>query len=155
MKALDVAAHVINYCIEIGNPITNLKLQKILYFLDMTYLVNTRVKLIDDEFFEAWQYGPVIQNVYDKYSSYAASPIETMQKFDEELPANYKVNILNKIARLSNTRVWDLVEISHKKGSPWDITYNNGLGNHNIIENSLLEQYANSIREKANDRRAK
>ena len=155
MKALDVAAHVINYCIEIGNPITNLKLQKILYFLDMTYLVNTRVKLIDDEFFEAWQYGPVIRNVYDKYSSYAASPIETMQKFDEELPANYKVNILNKIARLSNTRAWDLVEISHKKGSPWDVTYNNGLGNHNIIENSLLEQHANSIREKANDRRAK
>lgn len=146
MRAMDVAAHVINHCINIGNPISNLKLQKILYLLNMTYLVNTKSMLIDDKLFEAWQYGPVIKEVYDKYSSYAASPIDAEQSFSEELPMENRDNILAKISTLSQTRAWDLVDISHKKGGPWDIVYKNGVGNHQAIKNSLLEDYANNIR---------
>lgn len=150
MKALDVAAHIINHCIEIGNPITNLKLQKILYFLDMTYLVNAGDRLIED-YFEAWQYGPVIKEIYNKYSSYAASAIELKQEFQEDLPEEYKKRIINKIESLANTRAWDLVDISHEKGSPWDITYNGGLGNHKIIDNSLLLKNAQEIKARQND----
>ena len=149
MKALDVAAHTINHCIDIGNPITNLKLQKILYFLDMTYLVNVGERLIDENF-EAWQYGPVVKEVYDKYSSYAASPIELKQEFKEELPDGYEKKIANKIETLANTRAWDLVDISHKKGSPWDVTYRNGLGNHKVIDSNLLIKNAEEIRAKQN-----
>lgn len=152
MKALDLAAHIINHCIKIGNPITNLKLQKILYFLDMTYLVNVKKRLINENF-EAWQYGPVVKEVYDKYSSYAASPIELEQAFKEELPDGYEKKITNKIETLANTRAWDLVDISHKKDSPWDKTYKGGLGNHKIIDNSLLYKNAEEIRTRQNAQR--
>lgn len=38
MKALDVAKYIINKCIELNKPISNLQLQKIMYFVHLGYL---------------------------------------------------------------------------------------------------------------------
>ena len=46
MKAKELAKHIIDYCISINNPISNLQLQKILYFVDMFYLIHKNVRLI-------------------------------------------------------------------------------------------------------------
>ena len=145
MKALNVAAHIINKCIDLDMPVSNLKLQKMLYFLDMTYLVNTGKRLIDEDF-EAWQYGPVIKDVYERFSSYAATPIELKQDFSENFPSKYANEIQQKINNLARIRTSYLVDISHKEGTPWDIVYNNGMGNHRIISNTILYEYAKNIR---------
>ncbi|MBE3022156.1 Panacea domain-containing protein [Campylobacter sp. 7477a] len=147
MKALDVAAHIINRCIDMGTPISNLKLQKIMYFLDITYLINRHRRLIDDNF-EAWQYGPVIEEVYDRYSPYAANFINIRQDPNEDFPQDDLQRINAKIDNLANTDVWRLVELSHKSDSPWKKTYKEGQGNHEIIDNSLLFEYAETIRKK-------
>ena len=68
MKALDLAAYIVNLCIEKGNPVSNLQLQKIMYFTHLYYLRNYKSKLITDLPFEAWKFGPVIEQVYYKYS---------------------------------------------------------------------------------------
>ena len=46
--------------------ITNLKLQKILYFAQCAYLALYDKPLFEDEVL-AWEYGPVISSVYNKY----------------------------------------------------------------------------------------
>ena len=38
MKAQDLAVYIINRAIEFGNPVSNLKLQKKLYFVNLLYL---------------------------------------------------------------------------------------------------------------------
>lgn len=38
--ALDIAAYIVQYCHETGTIVSNLKLQKILYFLQAEFLVN-------------------------------------------------------------------------------------------------------------------
>ena len=40
-NVLDIAKYVIYYCTKKGYLITNLKLQKILYFIQAIFLVNT------------------------------------------------------------------------------------------------------------------
>ena len=54
--------------------ITNLKLQKMLYFVQAYYLAKLDKPLFSDKI-EAWKYGPVIPGVYKKYKSKESNPI--------------------------------------------------------------------------------
>lgn len=75
-RAMDVADEIITLAQEKGHPVSNLKLQKMMYFLNALSLVQSEHPLIDDgQMFEKWDYGPVIHSVYSEYSVYGASPI--------------------------------------------------------------------------------
>ncbi|EIY3538188.1 DUF4065 domain-containing protein [Campylobacter jejuni] len=141
MKAENVAKHIINYCLSINNPISNLQLQKILYFIDIYYLIRTNKRLIEDENFKAWDYGPVIENVYKKYSFFASNPINIYQNFTEEFNENIKGELYGYIDKLSKMYPSVLVEKSHELGSPWDKTKR-----YEIILPELLEEYASNFR---------
>ena len=54
-----LAQYILYTCIEQGEPISNLQLQKILYFIQGEYLSKIGKPLFEADF-EAWQYGPVI-----------------------------------------------------------------------------------------------
>ena len=143
MKALDLAAYIVNLCIEKANPVSNLQLQKIMYFTHLYYLRNYKSKLITDLPFEAWKFGPVIEQVYYKYSIYVANPIINKEKLDANVEQEIKrIGLDQVIINLSNYHFYELVEYSHKKGGAWDKTYQNGLGNHQIISDNLIEETA-------------
>ena len=54
--------------------VSNLELQKILYIAHMIYLGNESVPLIDENF-EAWDYGPVIPELYQHVKGFGAKPV--------------------------------------------------------------------------------
>jgi uncharacterized phage-associated protein len=54
---------------EGGELISNLKLQKLLYYMQGFHLVIFDTPLFEEEI-EAWQYGPVVPEVYHKYKIY-------------------------------------------------------------------------------------
>lgn len=58
-----------------GEPITNLKMQKLLYYVYVWYLVKKGERCFDEKF-QAWPIGPVLQSVYDKLKVYGSSPID-------------------------------------------------------------------------------
>lgn len=72
--ALEIADYIIKYSVDSDNPINNLKLQQLLYFLWIDYYNNTSIELFQDEFC-AWQIGAVIPKVYYAYCQYAGLPI--------------------------------------------------------------------------------
>lgn len=73
--ALDVANYVLGYySFEKNINISNLKLQKLLYFLQANHLVMADYPLFVDEI-EAWNFGPVIYNVYRKFMIYGGGSI--------------------------------------------------------------------------------
>ena len=47
-QVMDVARYIINYCTEQGKPVSNLKLQKMLYYLWIDYYKNTNEYLFDE-----------------------------------------------------------------------------------------------------------
>lgn len=75
-NAMDVADSIIVNAQEVGHPVSNLQLQKIMYFLNAIHLVDDNgTPLIDDDHFEKWDYGPVIRSVYSEYSIHGANTI--------------------------------------------------------------------------------
>lgn len=118
-SALDIAKYVITFCFGEGNPISNLQLQKILY-----YIQGYSFALRDEEAFEeeilAWQYGPVIKGVYDFFSVYAAMPIENI--FEIEIKEKMFEKMIQVITLDKMYRpVWKLVEQTHNE-APWKYT---------------------------------
>ena len=113
-----------------GSQVTNLSLQKILYFVHGRFLVEEGAPLIAGSF-EAWQYGPVNLPVYDSFKRFGSGPITgrasrrdlaSRKEFPAELPGDTElcqriVDLAQPYFRLTAGR---LVELSHAKNSPWD-----------------------------------
>ena len=60
--------------IEEGNFVTQMKLQKLVYFAHGYHLAKYKEPLIKEEF-QAWQFGPVIPKIYQEYKYYGSNPI--------------------------------------------------------------------------------
>lgn len=131
-----VAGYTVSKCINDGLPISNLQLQKILYYIQKRYLRDDETAFDDD--FEAWQFGPVIPLIYYKYSGFGAMPIDISD-------SNYEISSKDKdiidpiIKSKRKLDPWDMVKDTHKPGGAWDQTYQNGKGNHKIISKKMIK----------------
>src|SRR5215510_7158653 len=63
-----------NWFLDLGQPLTPMKLQKLVYFAHGWSLALTGVPLIKDAV-EAWRYGPVIPALYHEFKHNGARPI--------------------------------------------------------------------------------
>lgn len=137
-RALDVAKYIVNESTLKNYQISNLKLQKILFFLQREFLKQGKEAFEDD--IEAWQFGPVVPVVYQEFCMFGANPIQwsypgVTLPYDGEQRTSFD-SIFSKYRAWP---VWDLVNETHKKGGAWDITYQDGIGNHCIIEKKLIK----------------
>lgn len=131
-SAMQVAEIIISYCTKKNHPVTNLKLQKLLYFIWIEYYKQTKTYLFDDEF-AAWQLGPVIPSVYYRFCPFAGNTI--CRTYETEHMEN---NIDTLIDKFLLTSARNLVEKSHRKGHSWDTIYKDGEGNRGTIPFSLI-----------------
>ena len=122
-RALTVAEHIIERCNKEGRPISNLKLQKILYFVQAEFLVSTGFVCFPEDI-EAWDFGPVVPTVYHRYKVYGSANIpyfrtRSVRKIlDDDL--QIMDGIIDASAKYSASR---LVEITHNQ-TPWKKAYN-------------------------------
>lgn len=72
--SLDVANFIVKYSNEKGYAINNIKLQKILYFIQAGFLVRYDRPCFRDDI-EAWNFGPVVPIVYYAYLPYGGKNI--------------------------------------------------------------------------------
>ena len=81
-KALDIAKKLIYKAQEDeangGDRLTNLKLQKLLYYQQGYHLAVFGTPLFDEPI-ESWMYGPVVPRVYDVYSGCGSSPLPIVE----------------------------------------------------------------------------
>ena len=135
--ALNIAKYIINKCIEIGRPISNLQLQKILYYVQGAYIENTNGDLLFGDDIEAWQYGPVIPSVYYEFNIYSSSNISNKQE-DIDVEERIKEIIDPIIKDKSSLDAWTLVNNTHNE-EPWKTTYQ--FNKRNIINQECLKNY--------------
>lgn len=125
---LDVSRCIINYCNERGYPISNLKLQKLLYFVQAFFLVNKNQPCFSDVI-EAWQWGPVVPRVYHEFKWYGSENIPPVSNIfggifppEDILPEDEQriKKVVDDLARYSAS---NLVEATHQQ-DPWKNAYN-------------------------------
>lgn len=140
--ALTIAMYIINRCFEEGAPVTNLRLQKLLYFIQLeSYRRNSRFMFEDDMY--AWQFGPVVPSVYYEYNMYGGSPI-LLHYNHLGIQLNDRMLIDQVISKNNSTPIWQLVNNTHKEGGPWARTVNN-YGLRNVISKEIIAQEAERL----------
>ena len=81
--ARDVANYIVKECSDHDLSITNLQLQKILYYIQVHFLQKENRALFSDDI-EAWQLGPVVRDVYDQYSTFGSMDLYEIEKPEGE-----------------------------------------------------------------------
>jgi uncharacterized phage-associated protein len=72
---LDIANKIIaNTNGEQGETISNLKLQKLLYYMQGFYIAIYDKKLFEEPI-EAWQYGPVVREMYEYFKKHGSKSL--------------------------------------------------------------------------------
>lgn len=135
-NAIDLAKYIVTECYSKENPISNLQLQKILYFVQRDFLLRDDIAFLES--IEAWQFGPVVPVVYYHFCGYGAMPIT--DKYSVNISEEDKTYIDKIVDEKSAMNPWDLVAETHKPNGAWEKVYDNGAGNHNVISIELIKE---------------
>lgn len=127
---------------ELSNwQITNLSLQKIIYFCHMIYLGRNNGEPLVEEDFQAWMYGPVLPTLYEKLKIFGAQPIKNRFYRVNEIDDQSINSFLEEIAgALLKREAWELVTLTHSKTGAWAKNYVSGF-NKKISNEDILEEY--------------
>lgn len=153
-KALDVARYIINYSCKIDKKVTNLKLQKLLYYVQAAFLQEQENKCFEDELLN-WDYGPVVRAVYDEFKYLGSAELDFQEsyktiefdeniqnikmydkKFDETLLKDDDKSLIDKVIESYRDKdAFFMVKKTHEE-EPWKETKRN-----NYIETECIRTY--------------
>ena len=151
--ARSVANAVLERAWDVGRELTNLDLQKIVYFMHGHVLIEHGVPLVKTEF-EAWDYGPVQSTLYHALKRYQREPVEEpILGFDPVLRESKAlplvtdpraIDVLDRfLDRYMHLPASVLVDITHRPGTPWSTTREESRNAINIgmkISDSLIQK---------------
>ena len=136
--AFSVAARIVNEQISKGKPISNLVLQKVLYYAEAAFLVDDQELFYDD--ISAWRYGPVVENVYHYFKIYLDRKI-TEEVPEEIIGSTISCDDWEKIREVVEAQIkfeaFDLVRRTHEE-RPWLESVNN---NKEYISKKTMQEY--------------
>ncbi len=135
--AIDLSKYIVSKCIHERQPISNLQLQKILYYIQKDFLSRGEIAFSDD--IEAWQFGPVVPNVYYYFCGFGAMPI-SLSYDDRSISGKDVENVERIVEEKRILNPWDMVEETHKSNGAWAQIYQNGKGNHHVIPTDLIRR---------------
>jgi uncharacterized phage-associated protein len=139
--ARDIANFLLDHADSRGVPVTIMSLLKMIYLAHGWHLARYGRPLVKNAF-EAWQHGPVVRAVYECFQDAGDKPIKTRAtKFDPRTatraPMDYALaqdeeRFLKQIFdAYSHFHAFQLSDLTHEPGSPWDQLWNNVTGSTN------------------------
>lgn len=159
IPVLDLARYIVNYSNKKNYSISNLKLQKLLYFVQAYYLAFTpsHEPCFSDEI-EAWDFGPVVPCVYREFKSFGGGDIPTVtssyrlkiennfwsvqaEPFDEDCIDKKDRKIINSVVdNFGSYSASELVQLTHRQ-TPWKEAYKNRKKNAIITKESIWRYF--------------
>ena len=124
----------------VGDMMTDLKLQKMLYFAQCWFLARHGEPLFNSRI-EAWDHGPVVPAVYTAYKSHGSNPLHATPVDYNQFTSDEFSTILDVFAYYGKYSASGLRELSHKSGSPWDTVYVPGVKHIEITVGSMKEYF--------------
>lgn len=132
LEGIDVAKYILSKI-----SCTQLKLQKLVYLCFADYLCDTGKELFTDKIY-AFEYGPVVDTVYEKYKKYKYKPIDKEKKDIDstnilEMPSKSRIlfakdgteklmSIEKTLEKYGSLSASQLVDLTHKDNTPWSKT---------------------------------
>lgn len=123
--ALNIAEYVIDYEHKQNRSISNLRLQKLLYFVQAQFWVTNKRACFNDKL-EAWNLGPVVPSVYHKFKLFGSLnfPQSLVTEFRGISTGDQRLinETLDKCAQYSTST---LISLTHGQ-KPWQDAYARG-----------------------------
>jgi len=139
-KPLDIAAYIVRLSEKIGEPITNMKLQKLIYYVFAWYAVEKGEKLFDEPIL-AWKYGPVITSVYEVYKDFGADVIKGVKDGKPQDLDSFTKSLIEEVFTIYGGKTAiELMNLTHSE-APWRDTFNPNNQNKEIPFEEIKEYY--------------
>jgi len=145
------AAHVARILIELAEqdrdvdqePMTHMRLQKLLYYVQGWSLARRGQKAFDDRL-EAWEHGPVVPVVYRQLKGSGKKPIDLDQLEEGEIDSDLKAFIASVWSDYRSHSAIRLRGMTHDE-APWKDAWDKCIlpsrGQEEITEAALLEYF--------------
>jgi uncharacterized phage-associated protein len=153
MASITTYQNISDYFLSLANEVqdfvSNMKLQKLVYYAQAWHLGYGLGNLFDDDF-QAWIHGPVIPALYDDYKIFGPKPIikETLtdgsfDRIHKMFPRETQELLTDVIDEYFGMGAFDLENLTHRE-QPW-IKARAGLGedvpSNNIIQKEWMIEY--------------
>ncbi|WP_083901513.1 Panacea domain-containing protein [Azospirillum sp. B4] len=141
-SAIKIANRLLEIAEESNGEIDPLKLIKLVYISHGWSFPVLGRALINDRI-EAWQYGPVIPKLYHAIKKYRADPVTEKIEGDRDSSRISKEDddLLREVYSVyGKFSGGQLSNLTHKSGTPWDVTWNEN-GKNSEISNDLIKQH--------------
>ena len=139
-SAMDIANYILERGTKENYQLSNLQLQKILYYVQRDFLQKENYALFSDEV-EAWQFGPVVSRVYYNFCAFGAMDIYYLPTDVPELADSEKRRINAIVDEKRKVLPWELVADTHAPKKAWSLIYRGGLGYKNVIPKEVIARY--------------
>ncbi|MBO6505036.1 MAG: DUF4065 domain-containing protein [Kordiimonadaceae bacterium] len=151
-----VANKLIELASADGEKLTPMQLIKLVYICHGWTLALTDRQLIMEDI-EAWQYGPVISDLYHALKQYKSSAItspinnmfEKIDKFDD-VQESIVEQVYNIYAKYTGIQ---LSSLTHKKDTPWDLTWNT-YGQSAVIPQQWIREHFKELQARGKEKQA-
>ncbi|MBU71296.1 type II toxin-antitoxin system antitoxin SocA domain-containing protein [Spongiibacter sp.] len=113
----DVSAYILHLADRAGIQVSNLKLQKLVYYCQGFSLGVTGKPLFDEEIV-AWEHGPVVEPLYHQYKQFGKSPIPapSIFQFNEDVFDDIQQDLIADVVNVFGREgAWSLREMTHKE----------------------------------------
>lgn len=122
-NVIDISKYIIKYCMKKKYNITNLRLQKVLYYVQ-GYFYRSYDQMAFSQEIVAWTYGPVVPESYYNFCSFGRDELclQENEDYDFSMISQEEKTRINQIVDKCNTfSVTELVDKTHSE-EPWKTT---------------------------------
>lgn len=133
----DIANYFLHKAKETAIAVTNLKLQKLVYYAQAWHLAIHDKVLMEGVKFEAWIHGPVIHELWKKYRDYSYEPIDE-EVTPPELDARSDQFLEEVVEVYLDKDAYTMELMSHRE-DPW-ILARNGCADNERCTNTISEE---------------
>ena len=136
LSCFDIADYFIGLANETGSFISNLKLQKLVYYAQAWHLALHDAPLFEEDF-QAWIHGPVIPVLFEQYQSFSWRPIQ--KEVTVDLPDTVEAFLEEVVDEYFGCDAYDLMRMVRAE-MPWKKA-RNGISHDEPSENTISKEW--------------
>jgi uncharacterized phage-associated protein len=126
---------------EAGDSLSNLKLQKLVYYAQGFHLANYGKPLFPEPI-EAWEHGPVVPQLYHAFKQHGSAPIPPPGSFKLKRYSPKTVELLDEVYTVfGQFSAWKLRNMTHAE-PPWREAYE---AESKVISHDSMRRYFGSL----------
>lgn len=122
---------------EVGDLISNLKLQKLVYYAQGFHLALYGKPLFEEPIV-AWEHGPVVESLYHEYKKHGGDAIPVPEEDISENFTDDQIELIEEVRQVyGQFSAWKLRNMTHSE-SPWLNTGRNEVISHKKLHDFFL-----------------